>query len=136
MAVTTSAVHTTATDAASSVSKATSQISADAFLTLLAAELQHQDPLEPMDGEQMVAQLAQLSSVSELSKLNENFKNAQGVQMVAQVAGLVGHRVAWIDSTTGRTVAGTVDSVELSGNDWVLNVGDEQVGLDSILAIS
>ena len=122
------------TTASSSVQSASS-IQTD-FLNLLVTQLQNQNPLEPMDGQQMVAQLAQLTSVSELSKLNANFEKSRGVQMVAQVAGLVGHQVAWIDSTNGSTVAGIVDSVELSGDEWVLNVGDQQVGLDSILAIS
>jgi flagellar basal-body rod modification protein FlgD len=133
---------TTAATTASSASTTTtstgtaSQLSADAFLTLLAAELQNQDPTEPMDGQQMVDQLAQLTSVSELSQLNANFEEAQGTQLVAQVAGLIGHDVAWIDSSSGETVTGTVDSVELSSGAWVVNVGEQQVGLDSVLAIS
>ena len=44
----------------------------DEFLTLLVAQLQNQDPLSPMDGQEMAVQLAQFSSVEQLMQLNEN----------------------------------------------------------------
>jgi flagellar basal-body rod modification protein FlgD len=49
----------------------------DAFLKLLVAQMNNQDPLNPMDGQQMATQLAQFSSVEQLLKLNETVE-AQG----------------------------------------------------------
>jgi flagellar basal-body rod modification protein FlgD len=49
----------------------------DAFLKLLVAQMNNQDPLNPMDGQQMATQLAQFSSVEQLLKLNETIE-AQG----------------------------------------------------------
>ena len=43
----------------------------DEFLKLLVAQMKHQDPLNPMDGQQMAAQLAQFSSVEQLVSANE-----------------------------------------------------------------
>ena len=40
------------------------------FLTLLVAQLKHQDPLAPQDGTQFVAQLAQFNSLEQLSSIN------------------------------------------------------------------
>lgn len=43
---------------------ASSQLGESAFLTLLSAELEYQDPLQPMDNTQFVAELAQFSQLS------------------------------------------------------------------------
>lgn len=43
----------------------------DEFLELLIAQLQHQDPLSPMEADQLAVQLAQFSSVEQLIEINE-----------------------------------------------------------------
>ena len=43
----------------------------DEFLKMLVAQMKHQDPLNPMDGQQMAAQLAQFSSVEQLVSMND-----------------------------------------------------------------
>jgi len=57
----------------------------DEFLKLLVAQLENQDPMSPMDGQQMAAQLAQFSSVEQLMQMNEKF-DAQ----TASIAGMTG----------------------------------------------
>jgi flagellar basal-body rod modification protein FlgD len=47
----------------------------EAFLTLLIAQLQHQDPLNPADSTEFTAQLAQFSSLEQLSNINENLES-------------------------------------------------------------
>ncbi|MBZ4684481.1 MAG: flagellar hook capping protein [Desulfomicrobiaceae bacterium] len=41
----------------------------DAFLRLLVTQLQHQDPLNPMDDKQFIAQLAQFSSLEQMNNI-------------------------------------------------------------------
>lgn len=57
----------------------------DEFLKLLVAQLENQDPMSPMDGQQMAAQLAQFSSVEQLMQMNGKF-DAQ----TASIAGMTG----------------------------------------------
>ena len=66
------------------------------FMRLMTEQLQHQDPLKPMDNSQMVAQMAQLSTVQGLTDLNSTvagFQNAMAGDQVLRGAALVGHDV-------------------------------------------
>jgi flagellar basal-body rod modification protein FlgD len=45
-------------------------LSRDAFLSLLVTQLRHQDPTEPMDNSQFIAQLATFSSLEQLQQVN------------------------------------------------------------------
>ncbi len=52
----------------------------DEFLKLLVAQLKNQDPLNPMDGKDMAAQLAQFSSVEQLIEISDSMAAAQAAQ--------------------------------------------------------
>jgi flagellar basal-body rod modification protein FlgD len=71
-------------------------LSADRFLKLLVAQMQNQDPLNPMDNAQVTSQMAQISTVTGISKLDDTVKSLSGqfLQMQAlQGASLVGRDV-------------------------------------------
>ena len=70
--------------------------SADRFLKLLVAQMQSQDPLNPMDNAQVTSQMAQINTVNGIAQLNATVDglNRQFVQMqTLQGAALVGHDV-------------------------------------------
>lgn len=72
----------------------------DAFLQLMIAQLQNQDPLEPLDGTDYSAQLAQFSSLEQLNNINEtlnlsldaNYLLTQSINNT-MTAGLIGKEV-------------------------------------------
>ncbi|AQZ97612.1 flagellar hook assembly protein FlgD [Comamonas kerstersii] len=68
----------------------------DQFLTLLVAQLQNQDPTNPMDNAQMTSQMAQISTVSGIEKLNDTVQSVTSqfasMQML-QGATMIGHTV-------------------------------------------
>ena len=69
---------------------------ADRFLKLLVAQMQNQDPLNPMDNAQVTSQMAQIQTVTGIEKLNGTVAGltSQFVQMQAlQGASLVGRDV-------------------------------------------
>jgi flagellar basal-body rod modification protein FlgD len=68
----------------------------DRFLKLLVAQMQNQDPLNPMDNAQVTSQMAQIQSVNGLEKLNRTVEGlgSQFAQLAAlQGASLVGRDV-------------------------------------------
>ena len=93
-----------------------SQIGVDQFLKLLTTQLQNQDPLNPMDDTQSVAQLAQFSAVQATTALKDSFASFQSNFSVMQSAGLLGKSVS--ASTTdasgnSTTVTGTVKTISV-----------------------
>lgn len=53
----------------------TKELDRQAFLNLLMAQLQHQDPLNPMEDKEFTAQLAQFSSLEQLGNINDGIKS-------------------------------------------------------------
>ena len=93
----------------------------DEFLKLFLAQLQHQDPLDPKDGADMVAQLAQFSAVEQAVRTNEQLTQLAALQTSASAAGLsdLVDRTCTASATT-FTVDGTGGSpppLELSASD-------------------
>ncbi len=90
-----SSVSSAANDLASQ-SSSTANGASDRFLKLLVAQMQNQDPLNPMDNAQVTSQMAQIQTVTGIEKLNTTVAglNSQFVQMQAlQGASLVGRDV-------------------------------------------
>ncbi|RLB13374.1 MAG: flagellar hook assembly protein FlgD [Deltaproteobacteria bacterium] len=60
--------------------KASDKMGKDDFLKIFLAQMQHQDPLNPMEGTEFTAQLAQFSSLEQLFNVNDNLESLKGVQ--------------------------------------------------------
>jgi flagellar basal-body rod modification protein FlgD len=112
-------VNTNTTTAASSGTATTgttkSILGQDDFMKMLIAQLQNQDPLNPMDGTQFAAQLAQFSTVEQVSNMSTQLKtmNASIAAMNnTQMASLIGSQV----TAQGNTISVTGSSSTLTYN--------------------
>lgn len=83
----------------------------DAFLTMLVTQMRNQDPLSPMKGEEMAAQLAQFSSLEQLTNISAALE-AQGAAQAATIQTLNGSAAVGM---LGKTVVAVGDQVEVSG---------------------
>ncbi len=68
--------------AASSTLNSSVQLTNSDFFNLLVAQLQYQDPSNPMSSSDFVAQLAQLSTVNGIQSLNTNFSSLLSLQQL------------------------------------------------------
>ena len=91
-----------------------------AFLELMIAQMNHQDPLSPQDNTEFVAQLAQFSSVEGLERLNSNFEgftNSFMSNQALQASSLVGTSVSVETDTSRLMEAGILSgSVQLDNS--------------------
>lgn len=55
----------------------TNELDKDAFFKLLMAQFSNQDPLNPMEDKEFIAQMAQFSTLEQVQSLNKNFTNSQ-----------------------------------------------------------
>ncbi len=73
-----------------------SQEMRDNFMTLLVTQLRNQDPLNPMENNEMTSQLAQINTVSGIEALNDTMQTINGQMEAAQAmqaTSLIGHAV-------------------------------------------
>jgi flagellar basal-body rod modification protein FlgD len=80
-------------DGAGTSEKSKTDEMSDRFLKLLVAQMQNQDPMNPLDNAQVTSQMAQINTVSGIEKLNQTMQSMAGqftqLQML-QGAALVG----------------------------------------------
>lgn len=99
---------------AATPSKPTGQTNADAqqdrFLKLLVAQLNNQDPMNPMDNAQMTSQMAQISTVSGINQLTETMKSMQ----VMQGANMIGHGVLLKSNTLSVDAGKAKGAIDLA----------------------
>lgn len=109
-----------------------SQLGEDAFLKLLTTQLRNQNPLNPMDDTQSVAQLAQFSSVQATNELKSSFTSFQSNFAVMQSAGLIGKAVsAQTTDASGNTVtvSGTVKTISVINGSPEFTLADKSGNL-------
>ncbi|HEX4074092.1 MAG TPA: flagellar hook capping FlgD N-terminal domain-containing protein [Candidatus Acidoferrales bacterium] len=63
----------------SSTASATAQSDTSEFISILSAELQSQDPTQPIDPTTFVTQLAQFNSLDELINIRQDIETATGI---------------------------------------------------------
>lgn len=90
---------------ATSESSDDNSLGQDAFLKLLTTQLQHQDPLEPKEDGEFLAQLAQFSSLEKLTEISTSIQELSQLISDAQAA----------QSSSDSTTDSTTDSTETTG---------------------
>ena len=93
----------------------------DAFLKLLVAEIQNQNPLEPMDNQKFVDQMTQFTTMEQMTNMSESFQDfitsmksttkLQASAVVGKYAVIEGNEIKFSDNSA----EGIVFNVEESG---------------------
>lgn len=111
---TVSAVSNAATTSSASTSTTSSvgDLDYNAFLKLLIAQLKYQDPTNPTDSTQFVAQLASFSQVEQTITTNSKLDSLLTSQALALADSVIGRTVTSADGT----VSGTVASVSITSD--------------------
>lgn len=107
---------------AATTSAAKANVDYQSFLRLLVAEMKNQDPTQPMDSTQYIAQLASFSQVEQSIQVNSKLDNLLQLTQLTQAGSIIGKTVTSADNS----VSGVVSSVKLTSEGLVavLDSGD------------
>lgn len=97
-----------------------SSINEQDFIKLLLAELTYQDPLQPMDNTQFLAQLAQFANLEQTSQTNSNMQTLLLMNSTGQSIGLLGKNVEAV--TNQGTIDGQVTEVTFTSSGPQLSI--------------
>ncbi len=111
----------------------TGDLGKDDFLNLLVTQLRYQDPLNPTDDKEFIAQMAQFSSLEQMQNLNTSFSATKAYSLIGKsiLANVV-------DPTTKEIteVAGDVSSVSFIGGKYYVVVRGTEVSVDDIVEVT
>ena len=110
------------------------ELGSETFLKLLVAQLQNQNPLEPMDGSQMLQQTAQFANVEAMQRLTDLQGRLLGVQNFSANSSLIGKQVTAFVPGEGN-IEGVVDGVTAGESGALLSIDGRQVQLDHIVRV-
>jgi flagellar basal-body rod modification protein FlgD len=105
------------------------------FLQLMMAQLNYQNPLEPVKQEDFLSQMAQFSTLSGIETLNANFSEMFRLQSLTQGADLLGKEISYFSRVSQQDTTGTVEAVKVQNGKLVLNVNGENLGIDDVNAV-
>ena len=118
------------------VSGKNSQLGKDQFLKLFVAQLQHQDPMNPMEDTEFMGQMASFSTLEQVTNLaTANAQIAESLSSTSAVS-LIGRTVTWTDADD-VSHTGIVEKVTTEGGTPSLTVGGtEGVELSTISQVA
>jgi len=110
----------------------TDSLDKDAFLQILVAEMQYQDPLEPSSNTDWVNQMASFTTIEELQNVGDSVEGQS-------VNDLVGKRVILITSTNtdgeANYVTGIVESVENTSDGRMFSIDGTLYPVDNLYSV-
>jgi len=122
-----------------SAASALGDVDLDSFLEVMIAELQNQDPLNPAENSEMLAQIAQLRQIGASDQLSETLSSVLEGQNLATASGLIGKSVSALSDDL-ENIEGVVDRVSIDVDDdgnraLKVHIGDDSVAVKNIRGI-
>lgn len=135
--------------AAQKSGQTTSTDDSNMFLTLMLQQLQNQDPTQPTDNTEWLAQLAQYSSLEQMTNMNSNLEDCMSYMSalyndmsanseITQTLSLIGKEVTIKDpedSTGLNKITGTVEEASFEEGTGQVKVGDNYYSIANIISV-
>jgi len=130
----TGGVGTTATSSQVTRTDQKGSLGQDAFLKLLVAQMQNQDPTAPQDSGQMMSQLASFSQVSQLQQMTASTTALTLGQDFASAVSLIGKNVTYTKAD-GTQTSGVVSGVKSDPQGALLQIGTDAIHTGAIVQV-
>ena len=107
----------------------------DTFLKLLVAQLKYQNPMEPVDSSQFMAQTAQFTMVEKLQAMAAQTDALVAGEASQRAAGLLGRQVGYLDDQ-GVEQTGVVTGTRFGTDGPVLLLGKTEIALTDVREVT
>ena len=107
----------------------------DTFLKLMVAQLRNQDPMNPQDSAEFLAQTAQFTSLEKLEQVALQSSQALAAQMAFGASTLAGKTVTYVGAD-GAEAIGAVEAVRFAPTGPVRVVGDQEVPISPVVTVA
>ena len=105
-------------------------------MKLLTTQLQHQNPLEPMDNQQFVAQMAEFSALEQMQNLNKNFA-AAALMQASTILGKYVEAAPLGGGNANDLIGGIVSSIRMGEDGQIsLLVGGREIDASLVKTVS
>jgi flagellar basal-body rod modification protein FlgD len=115
----------------------------DDFLKLMLTQLKYQDPMEPTDNKEFIAQMAQFTSLEQMGNISTGFADLNRIQMgllqetaSSKAINLIGRMVEATDPETNAIIAGTVTGMKMVDGLPKVIIGSSEVDLETITKVT
>lgn len=111
----------------------TGELGKDDFLNLLVTQLRYQDPLNPTDDTEFIAQMAQFSALEQMQNLNTSFSATKAYSLIGKsiLANVVDPATKAL-----KEIAGDVSSVTYHSGKYYVVVNGTEVSVDDIVEVT
>lgn len=106
----------------------------DMFLQLMVAQMKYQDPLNPTDSSEFLAQTAQFTALEKMQDVADQTAMLLSTQLAFGASSLIGQTVRWYDDT-GAEQSGTVQGTTYLASGPVLSVDGRKVPITDVISV-
>ena len=128
----------TATNQANPVTGATREpnndLGKDAFLKILITQLSNQDPLDPLQDKDFIAQMAQFSTLEQMTNMNKSIEQMAALNKASAVS-YIGRVIEYTDDD-GLPAYSQVGYVRFEDGKVILNTADGDVPLEKVVSVA
>ena len=110
------------------------ELDMDQFLGLMIAELQNQDPLNPMENSQILQQISQIREIGATGELTGTLEAVLRGQNLSNASNMIDKQINAL-TDDGETVSGKVERVSISNNVVKVHVDGQEIALENVREI-
>ena len=104
------------------------------FIKMMVAELENQDPMNPMSNTEMLQQISQMRSITSNDRLTTSIESLSLGQALSTASSLIGKTITGVDSLK-QSITGKVDKVTIEDGNAKLFVGSSIIDVGNVTAI-
>ena len=101
---------------------------------MMVAQLENQDPMDPMSNTEMLQQISQMRSITSNDRLTSSIESLSLGQALSTASSLIGKTVTGVN-TLNQSITGKVEKVTIENGEARLYVGSSIINVGNVTAI-